>query len=110
MQNWHKGIEDNRDHLLFYLLFLRVTPILPNWFINIASPHLNIPLPVFFMATFLGVSIPSFIHVQAGVSLETLRSTNQLSLFTPVNLSIIVGFAFLSILPILIRKKAKIKA
>lgn len=47
-------IDQHRGHLLNYILFLRITPFLPNWFINIASPIVNVPLRTFFFGTFLG--------------------------------------------------------
>jgi len=50
--------------MLNYLLFLRITPFLPNWFINIVSPVIEIPAGLFFIATFLGVAPLSFIAIQ----------------------------------------------
>ena len=50
-------IELRRDNLFSYLLFLRISPLLPNWFINIASPILSVPFPHFFFATLIGVSL-----------------------------------------------------
>jgi len=47
-------VENHSEHLLNYIIFLRITPFLPNWFINIASPVINVPLTPFFVGTFLG--------------------------------------------------------
>lgn len=47
-------VDKHRDHLINYIIFLRITPFLPNWFINITSPVINVPLGVFFVGTFLG--------------------------------------------------------
>ena len=47
-------VERHREHLINYIIFLRITPFLPNWFINITSPVINVPLKVFFIGTFLG--------------------------------------------------------
>lgn len=47
-------VDKHRDHLINYIIFLRITPFLPNWFINITSPIINVPLGVFFLGTFLG--------------------------------------------------------
>jgi uncharacterized membrane protein YdjX (TVP38/TMEM64 family) len=33
---------------------LRVTPILPNWFINLASPLIDVPIVPFFFGTLAG--------------------------------------------------------
>ena len=48
--------EGNKETIFSYMLFLRVTPFFPNWFINLASPHVGVPLGVFFIATFIGLS------------------------------------------------------
>lgn len=47
-------VDRHRDHLINYIIFLRITPFLPNWFINITSPVINVPLGVFFIGTFIG--------------------------------------------------------
>ena len=44
------------DSLFFFLLFLRLFPMSPNWFLNMASPILNIPIHLFFMSVFIGKS------------------------------------------------------
>lgn len=50
-------VDKHRDHLINYIIFLRITPFLPNWFINITSPVINVPLGVFFIGTFLGKTV-----------------------------------------------------
>ncbi|CAJ0963299.1 unnamed protein product, partial [Mesorhabditis belari] len=74
--SWQLEIEKHKEHLFNYIVFLRVTPLLPNWFINIASPVLNVPATPFFWGTFLGVAPPSFLFIQAGATLETMTHTN----------------------------------
>jgi len=49
-------VERHRDHLFNYIVFLRITPFLPNWFINMVSPVINVPLSTFFIGTFFGWS------------------------------------------------------
>lgn len=39
-----RKLHEQGDHIFWYLLFLRITPLLPNWFINISSPILDVPL------------------------------------------------------------------
>lgn len=57
-------VDKHRDHLINYIIFLRITPFLPNWFINITSPVINVPLGVFFIGTFLGKTVcPLLIYV-----------------------------------------------
>ena len=50
-------VQRHREHLMNYIIFLRITPFLPNWFINITSPVINVPLAPFFFGTFFGKSI-----------------------------------------------------
>ncbi|XVF37214.1 hypothetical protein REPUB_Repub19eG0127400 [Reevesia pubescens] len=60
-------IAKRRDKLLNYMLFLRITPTLPNVFINLASPIVDIPFHVFFLATFIGLIPASYIIVKVSV-------------------------------------------
>lgn len=57
-------IAKRRDRLLNYMLFLRVTPTLPNLFINLASPIVDIPFHIFFLATVIGLIPASYITVR----------------------------------------------
>ena len=51
-------IRRNQDNLFYYLLFLRITPLLPNWFVNVSSPIVGVPVQQFVLATFLGTAVP----------------------------------------------------
>lgn len=42
-------VRARQNDLLSYIIFLRVTPILPNTFINVASPIVGVPLAPFFV-------------------------------------------------------------
>lgn len=61
-------IAKHREKLMNYMLFLRVTPTLPNLFINLASPIVDIPFHVFFLATVVGLIPSSFITVRVSCS------------------------------------------
>ncbi|MEQ2196849.1 hypothetical protein XENOCAPTIV_015431, partial [Xenoophorus captivus] len=37
-------VEDNRDCLFFFLLFLRFFPMTPNWFLNMSAPITGVML------------------------------------------------------------------
>lgn len=56
--DWAKQVDKHRADLLSYMLFLRMTPLLPNWFINLVAPVIGVPLFPFAMGTFLGESNP----------------------------------------------------
>ena len=46
---FQKEVEKQKGNLLSYIVFLRLTPILPNTFINLASPIVHVPLPIFML-------------------------------------------------------------
>jgi uncharacterized membrane protein YdjX (TVP38/TMEM64 family) len=117
-------VSAHREHLLNYMLFLRITPFLPNWFINIAAPVIDVPLRPFFIGTFLGafcpispmhriqvmcagVAPPSFVFVQMGKTLQQLTSTSVPLSYTSVGL--LALFAVGSLVPVLLRNRLKSK-
>uniref|UniRef100_A0A8C2FM98 Transmembrane protein 41B n=1 Tax=Cyprinus carpio TaxID=7962 RepID=A0A8C2FM98_CYPCA len=76
-EKWSQQVDKHREHLINYIIFLRITPFLPNWFINITSPVINVPLGVFFLGTFLGVAPPSFVAINAGTTLYKLTTAGE---------------------------------
>lgn len=71
---WSKAVEKHKNNLLNYIIFLRVTPFLPNWFINMSAPVIGVPLIPFALGTFIG-KLPSLIniwHCEKSVSFEFL--------------------------------------
>ncbi|KAG5509891.1 hypothetical protein JKF63_07536 [Porcisia hertigi] len=55
-----------RADLFVYVIFLRLTPILPNWLVNLASPVLGVPLHTFAGATMLGIIPQTYLTVRFG--------------------------------------------
>ena len=94
------------------MLFLRITPILPNWFVNISSPIFNIPFAIFFGATLLGIAPQTFIAVNTGVTIsqlsDALLDSNSAANGNPLlNVNTIVtlfGIAFLALVPVLVKR------
>ncbi|GFZ17128.1 SNARE associated Golgi protein family [Actinidia rufa] len=64
-------VAKRRTRLLNYMLFLRVTPTFPNTFINVASPIVDVPYHIFFLATFIGLIPAAYVTVRAGIALVT---------------------------------------
>nr|XP_033783809.1 transmembrane protein 41B isoform X1 [Geotrypetes seraphini] len=104
---WSQQVERHREHLINYVIFLRITPFLPNWFINITSPVINVPLSVFFLGTFLGVAPPSFVAIKAGTTLYQLTTAGEAVSWNSV--FVLMVLAVLSILPAIFQKKLKQK-
>ncbi|CAF4292449.1 unnamed protein product, partial [Adineta steineri] len=95
---WQKKVQAHSDSLFWFIIFLRLTPILPNWFINVCSPILDVPLGPFFAGTFAGVALPSILFIQAGKTLHQLTSPSDVFSWRSM---LMLGFcAILSLLPI----------
>uniref|UniRef100_A0A6M2DY11 Putative product n=1 Tax=Xenopsylla cheopis TaxID=163159 RepID=A0A6M2DY11_XENCH len=88
------------------MLFLRITPLLPNWFINLVAPVVGVPLFPFAFGTLFGVMPPSILAIQAGKTLNNLTSTSTLSWNSVLVLG---GLAVGSLVPVLLRNKLKKK-
>jgi len=64
-------LSKHKNHIFNYILFLRITPFLPNWFINLASPILGVPAKTFMIGTFWGVMPATYFAVKAGMTMQT---------------------------------------
>ncbi|XP_016349635.1 transmembrane protein 41B-like [Sinocyclocheilus anshuiensis] len=106
-QKWSQQVDKHREHLINYIIFLRITPFLPNWFINITSPVINVPLGVFFLGTFLGVAPPSFVAINAGTTLYKLATAGEAVSWN--SLLVLGVLAVVSILPVCFQKKLQQK-
>ena len=63
--------------MMFFLLSLRLFPVTPNWFLNMASPIVGIPIMPFFISVFIG-------------KLVALYKASIASYFTP-KISVVIG-------------------
>ncbi|KAG7015907.1 putative membrane protein, partial [Cucurbita argyrosperma subsp. argyrosperma] len=96
-------VAKQREKLLNYMIFLRITPTLPNIFINLASPIVDVPFHVFLSATLIGLVPSSYIMVRAGLALGDLKSVKDLYDFKTLTVLFFIGS--LSVLPILLKRK-----
>ncbi|GLU05394.1 hypothetical protein SLE2022_224960 [Rubroshorea leprosula] len=95
-------VAQRRKGLLNYMLFLRLTPTLPNTFINVASPIVDVPYHIFFLATFIGLIPAAFITVRAGIALGDLQSVGDLYDFNSIATLFLIGVV--SVTPTLMSK------
>ncbi|KAI0489198.1 hypothetical protein KFK09_029040 [Dendrobium nobile] len=95
-------VSKRREKLLNYMLFLRVTPTLPNTFINVASPIVDVPYHIFFLATFIGLIPAAYVTVKAGIALGELRSIGDLYDFQSIATLFFIGIV--SVTPTLFSK------
>ncbi|KAJ3707031.1 hypothetical protein LUZ61_010736 [Rhynchospora tenuis] len=95
-------VAKRRQKLLNYMLFLRVTPTLPNTFINFASPIVDVPYHIFFFATLVGLIPAAYVTVRAGIALGELRSLGDLYDFQSIATLFFIGIV--SVTPTLLSK------
>ncbi|VDM22739.1 unnamed protein product [Hydatigera taeniaeformis] len=84
------------------IFLFRLSPIIPNWLINISSPLLGVPLVDFFVGTFIGVIPLSLFFVKAGTMLQELTDIGVTSVASVYTLAL---FAVISIVPIIFRNQ-----
>lgn len=112
------------DHAVGYLLFLRMSPLFPFWFVNLAAALANVPLRTFFWTTALGVLPVGFVFTVAGAGMDqivaeaiarrdacraagvaTCKLDIPLSaIVTPKIFGILVGLSLVALAPILARR------
>ena len=78
VQNLQRQLQQHRQDLFYYLLFTRMFPFTPNWFINMASPHVKIPIRLFFVTMFLGLLPYNFITAGAGDILSEVSTLSDI--------------------------------
>ena len=61
-----------KDNALSYLLFLRLVPAFPFWFVNIAPAILGVPLRTYIIGTFFGIIPATFAFAAAGAGLDSV--------------------------------------
>jgi uncharacterized membrane protein YdjX (TVP38/TMEM64 family) len=61
-----------KDDALSYLLFLRLVPAFPFWFVNIAPAVLGVPLKTYLIGTFFGIIPATFAFASAGAGLDSV--------------------------------------
>jgi uncharacterized membrane protein YdjX (TVP38/TMEM64 family) len=102
-------IEDGvRRDAFFYILMLRLLPVMPFGLTTLALGFLEIPLLTFVAATFIGIVPLSFIYARLGWGLNAAFASHQRlnlhSLVQPPILIALGALALLSLSPIIIRQ------
>ncbi|KAF2073514.1 hypothetical protein CYY_005164 [Polysphondylium violaceum] len=99
LQLFSEQVSKQRNNLFNYIIFLRITPFLPNWFINLASPLLDVPISTFSIGTFIGIMPATFLAVKAGLSIQEIQKPSDI--FDLKSILTMALLAILSILPTL---------
>ncbi|NWU97393.1 TM41A protein, partial [Upupa epops] len=98
-----RKVEENRSCLFFFLLFLRLFPMTPNWFLNLSAPILNIPMSQFFFSVLIGLTPYNFICVQTGAILSQITSLD--AIFSWDTLLKLLAMALVALIPGTVIKK-----
>lgn len=101
-EKWALEVNKHKDNLFNYMVFLRVTPFLPNWFINLTAPVIGVPLFPFAFGTFVGVAPPSFIAIQGGQTLQSMTAED--SAFNINSFIWLAAFGIISLIPIFLKR------
>lgn len=107
IMTWNTQVDNHRENLLNYIIFLRITPFLPNWFINMTSPVIGVPVFPFVFGTFIGVAPPSLLAIQAGKTLHTLTSASDA--VSPLQFMSLIALGFVSMIPVLFKHRLRKK-
>ena len=87
----------SRGRLIYELTLLRMVPIVPNWFVNIASPHLHIPVGIFFGSVLVGMAPFTVLSVQAGLVVHDLAQAAEM--LAPEKIAVWVAVAAVALIP-----------
>ena len=94
-------VEAHRSYILLYIIVLRATPILPNWFINVSSPVIDVPFWPFCIGTFVGVAPLSMMAIGA---VKCLSSESFLSSYSMFVVALVAGLTLIHVVQRYVRK------
>jgi pyruvate/2-oxoglutarate dehydrogenase complex dihydrolipoamide dehydrogenase (E3) component/uncharacterized membrane protein YdjX (TVP38/TMEM64 family) len=93
---------------LSYLLLLRLIPLFPFWLVNIVPAFLGVSLPIYVIATFLGIIPATFVFALVGDGIGAVLDKGQDLdpgiIFEPRFLWPIVGLIVLVLIPVIYKK------
>merc|ERR1711918_58810 len=76
------GLEMMRDkasqeqqYMLSFNFFLRLTPFMPNWMINLSCPLVGVPLKPFFIGSLFGTQLSLLFLALSGATLKEAGET-----------------------------------
>ena len=102
-----RRVQANQHRLFYFLLSARLFPMSPNWFLNMASPIINIKVAPFFFSILIGLMPSNFICVSTGEIISTITTLNDI--YSTSTLISFIFIAIVAILPGLLMKKNSIE-
>ena len=59
---WSERVQSHQENLISYLIVIRIAPLPPHWMVNVVAPHLGISMWHFWISTFLGKSVMTWLR------------------------------------------------
>jgi len=97
------SVEEENGSLFFFLLFLRLFPVSPNWLLNILSPLAGVHIFYFFPTVAFGLIPYNFVCVQTGCLLSELSSMDDV--FTPAMMVRLGGVSVVALTLALLKRR-----
>ena len=96
----NKGIKEDG---IYYLFFLRLSPIFPFFIINLVFGLTKMKTMTFYMISQIGMLIGTVVFVNAGVQLSKISSMSDILSF-----NLILSFILIGLVPLIIKKLIQI--
>lgn len=98
---WREGLE---RHAFWYLLSLRIPPVMPFVLISLVAGFAAVPVRAYTSATLFGVWPSALVYASIGAGLSrTFARAEPLSLFDPSIFLPLMGLSVLSLIPVAVR-------
>eukprot|EP00930_Biecheleria_cincta_P062627 TRINITY_DN48084_c0_g1_i1.p1 TRINITY_DN48084_c0_g1~~TRINITY_DN48084_c0_g1_i1.p1 ORF type:complete len:305 (+),score=57.12 TRINITY_DN48084_c0_g1_i1:49-915(+) len=75
MATLQKEMDKFQGSLFRYMLFLRVSPLFPNWFVNYSTALIGMPFSYYFVASFLAIQPAACMSIAMGSMLRDVGET-----------------------------------
>lgn len=96
----NKGIKEDG---IYYLFFLRLSPIFPFFIINLVFGLTKMKTMTFYIISQIGMLIGTIVFVNAGVQLSKISSMSDI-----LSLNLILSFILIGLVPLIIKKLIQI--
>jgi len=96
----NKGIKEDG---IYYLFFLRLSPIFPFFIINLVFGLTKMKTMIFYIISQIGMLIGTVVFVNAGVQLSKISSVSDILSF-----NLILSFILIGLVPLIIKKLIQI--
>ena len=96
----NKGIKEDG---IYYLFFLRLSPIFPFFIINLVFGLTKMKTMTFYIISQIGMLIGTIVFVNAGVQLSKINSMSDI-----LSLNLILSFILIGLVPLIIKKLIQI--